>query len=421
MKILHRAAIAASLSVVAAIGLTACSGGGSSAANSDGPRQTVTFWGSWNSAQQVSQLNQQADAFNKAQSKYTVKYVAQGLVEQKLLTGLASGQVPDVVLWDRGQTSLYVNKGALQSVDSLVKRDNIDLGQFYSQPTQEMKVGGKLYGLPILVDDRSLFYNKAILDKAGVQVPKTWDDLKNVAQKVTTVENGKTTVAGFMLDDPGLFNMWLMQAGGSMLTKDGKNTNFDNAKGLDVLNFWKSLQSENVFQQGFGAGTDPFAAGKAAMKYDGPWDIGTYNAISGFDYGVSEPLTGPNGDKGTVTGGFGLVVPKGAKNVEGAWAFMKWWATQPANGVSFGKIAGWVPANKKAAADSYFTSDPHYAAIIKALDYAKIRPTVAGYSDVEGKALIPALQKFMSGELTAQQALDQAKQQGDQILADNRS
>lgn len=418
MKITRKAILAASLTIAAAIGLSACSGGTPS--GTDGGRQTVTFWGSWNSTEQVAQLNQQAAAFNKSQSKYTVKYVAQGLVEQKLLTGLASGQVPDVVLWDRGQTSLYVPKGALQDIDSLVKRDNVDLGQFYGQPTEELKVDGKLYGLPILVDNRSLFYNKTILDKAGVQVPHTWAELKEVAPKVTTIAGGKTTVAGFMLDDPGLFNMWLMQAGGSMLNEDGTKTNFDNDKGLEVLDFWKSLQQKGVFQQGFGAGTDPFAAGKAAMKYDGPWDIATYNGVKGLDYGVSEPLTGPDGDKGTVTGGFGLVIPKGAKDEEGAWAFMKWWATQPANGVSFGKIAGWVPANKEAASNPFFTDDPHYAAIIKALDYAKIRPTVAGYQDVEGKALIPALQKFMSGELTARQALDQAAAQGDQILADNR-
>lgn len=419
MKITRKAALAASFAVVAAVTLAACSGA-AGASSHTGARQTVTFWGSWNSTEQVGQLDKQAAAFNKSQDKYTVTYVAQDLVEQKLLTGLASGQVPDVVLWDRGQTSLYVPKGALQSIDSLVKRDNVDLNQFYSEPTKEMKVDGKLYGLPILVDDRSLFYNKSILDKAGVTVPTTWDELKNVAQKLTTVQNGKTTVAGFMLDDPGLFNMWLMQAGGSMLTADGTKTNFDNSKGLEVLNFWKSLQDEGVYQQGFGAGTDAFAEGKAAIKYDGPWDVTTYNALKGLDYGVAEPLTGPTGDKGTVTGGFGLVIPTGAKNVAGAWAFMKWWATQPSSGVSFGKIAGWIPANKEAAGNSFFTKDPHYAAIIKALDYAKIRPTVAGYQDVEGKALIPALQKFMSGELTAQQALDQARQQGDQILAQNR-
>ena len=119
-------------------------------------------------------------------------------------------------------------------------------------------------------------------------------------------------------------------------------------------------------------------------------------------------------------GGFGLVIPEGAKNAEGAWEFMKWWTTQPENGVNFGKIAGWIPANIEAANDPYFTEDPHYAAFIETLEYAQARPSVQGFSDVEGKALVPALEQFLAGEITAEQALDQAQEQGDQILAEGR-
>ncbi|MCA0294847.1 MAG: ABC transporter substrate-binding protein [Actinobacteria bacterium] len=418
MNPIHLARSLAVAGVVAALSLAGCST--PSPAPVAGEPQKVTFWSSWTSTEQVGQLEQQISAYNASQAKYKVEYVPQELVEQKLLTGLASGQVPDLVLWDRGQTSLYVPKGALQPIDELVARDKVDLSALYDQPTKELTVDGKLYGLPLLVDARAVFYNKKLLDAAGASAPTTWDELKTVAQKVTTRKKGKLSVAGFMLDDPGLFNMWLQQAGGSMLTDDQLKTNFNNDKGLEVLNFWKSLQDAGVYEQGFGEGTDPFSEGKAAIKYDGPWNIGKYSAIDGFDYGVAEPLRGPNGDTGAVTGGFGLVIPKGAKMTEGAWDFMKWWATQPANGVSFGKISGWIPANRAAAADPLFTADPHYAAIIKALEYAKIRPTTTGYQDVEGKALIPALQKFMAGELTAQEALNEAQQQGDQLLADNR-
>ncbi len=119
-------------------------------------------------------------------------------------------------------------------------------------------------------------------------------------------------------------------------------------------------------------------------------------------------------------GGFGLVIPQGAKQSAGAWSFMKWWASDPKIGVAFSKISSWLPANRNAAKDPYFAKDPHLAAFVKTMDYAKVRPSVAGYSDVEGKALTPALQKFMSGELTAQQALTQAQTQDDQILKENR-
>src|ERR1700709_282179 len=130
MKISKRAVAVASLALVAVVALSSCAAGSTSTPKTTSTK-AVTFWGSWNSAQQVAQIDKQVAAFNKDQSTYKVTYVPQGLVEQKLLTGEASGQVPDVALWDRSQTSLYVTKGALQTVDSLVSKDKLNLDQFY--------------------------------------------------------------------------------------------------------------------------------------------------------------------------------------------------------------------------------------------------------------------------------------------------
>jgi len=48
-----------------------------------------------------------------------------------------------------------------------------------------------------------------------------------------------------------------------------------------------------------------------------------------------------------------------------------------------------------------------------------VRSNTPGASDVEGKALIPALERFLGGEIDAQTALDEAQELGDRILADN--
>lgn len=409
---------AAAALAAAALVLTGCSSG-SSATGGSGGRQEVTMWGSW-SGDQVDQIDQMTAAFNKSQKRYTVKYVPQELVEQKLLTAIAGGQVPDLVLWDRYQTSLYAPKGALQSIDDRVEADDVDTKEFYPQALSEMRSGGKLYGLPLLVDNRSLVYNQKLFDEAGLTPPKTWDELKTDAQKLTVKKGGKLEQSGFMLNDPGLFSMWLQQAGGKLLNADGTKTAFDSPQGVEVLDFWKSLLDDGVYTNGFGDSSDVFAAGQAAMKYDGPWDVPNLEKADGLDWGVTQPVAGPDGDKGAVMGGFGLVIPTGAKNADGAWAFEKWWATKAENGVAFAKISGWIPANRASAINAFFTDDPRYAGFVKTLDYAQVRPDVAGYSDVEGKALTPALQKFMSGQLTAEQALAQAAKQGDRILEENR-
>ena len=55
------------------------------------------------------------------------------------------------------------------------------------------------------------------------------------------------------------------------------------------------------------------------------------------------------------------------------------------------------------------------------LGFAKVRPPVPGYSDLEGLALIPALQDVMSGNLDGAAALTRASDQGDRILEANRT
>lgn len=393
-------------------------------AQEDSEKKVVTMWGAW-SGDQVAQLEEQIENFNSTQEKFEVKYVVQNGLEEKILTGIAGGELPDIVLWDRYQTSIYAPKGALEPITDLVEKDGVDLDKFYAPAVDEMKNGNELYGLPLLVDNRVIFYNKTMFNEAGVDANsiKTWDDLANVAVKLTKREDGKLTQSGFSLKDQGLFNIWLKQAGGE-LVNDGEvaTTAFNSEEGLSVLNQWdKMINKDKVFELGFEdgfPGGDGFKAGKVAMTYNGPWALEDYEK-AGIDFGVIEPVTGPNGDKGAFMGGFGLAIPKGAKNKDEAWEFMKWWTTNPENGVEFAKISGWLPANVEAANDEYFTNDPNYSVFVNTMSYASIRPKNVGYSDVEGLALTPQLQKFVSGEVTASEALKKAEEQGNKIFQDN--
>ncbi|RCK70212.1 ABC transporter substrate-binding protein [Desertihabitans brevis] len=422
MNLSRRAFGSLALGASAATALAACGGPASSgggAAAGGAPTGEVTFWGSW-VGDQAKQMEQLAELFNAAHPDLTLRYVAQEEMEQKLLTGLASGQVPDVVLWDRFQTPLYVPKGALEPITGRVEADGVDLTQMYDQAVQELRVGDDLYGLPVIVDNRSLFYNVTLLDEAGVEPPTTWDELLAAAEATTKRSGGALEVSGFALDDPGLFSIWLRQAGGSMISGEA-TVGFNSPEGLAVLQFWQQLMDAGVYELGFGQGGVPFAEGKVAMTYTGPWSFTDYDKVADLSYGTAEPVAGPNGDKAAGMGGFGLAIPAGAGNADGAWELMRWWCADPANALEFGKLSGQIPANRDAAQDAFFTEDDKYEALVATMEYAEVRPSVPGYSDMEGKALIPALQKFLAGEIGAEQALAEAETMGNQILTENRS
>lgn len=381
----------------------------------------ITMWGSWG-GDQVAQLEAQIANFNNSQDEIIVKYAVQDSLEQKLLTAIASNEVPDIVLWDRFNTGVYAPKGALSPLDDLVKRDGIDLTKFYEPAVDELTSNGTLYGIPLTVDARVLFYNKdmfaeANIDPASIQ---TWDDLRDAAIKLTKRENGTLVQAGLSLRDVGLFNNWIVQAGGKMIddSTNPPTVAFNTQAGLDVLTFWSKLQNEDkVYDLGFedGYGGDGFKAGKVAITYNGPWTLESYKD-AGLNFGVIQPVEGPTGIRSAMMGGFGLAIPNKAKHMEEAWTFIKWWTTQPENGVEFAKISGNLPANIDAAADPYFMEDEILSVFSEAMSYANIRSKVLGYSDVEGLALIPQLQLFMSGEITAEEALKVAEEQGNNIL-----
>ena len=358
------------------------------------------------------------DAYNASQSKYTVVYQYVNPVQDNLLTAEASGSgIPDAIVWDRFNTGLYASKGALMPLDDLISQNNLDKSVYYQQALQELTYKDQLFGLPLTVDVRILFYNKTLLSAANIQPPTTWDQLEQAAIALTTRDaSGKLTQAGFQLQDAGLFNMWCLQAGCKLVNDAGTATAFNSPQGQSVLDYWgKLLFTDKVYDLGYSDGSDPFAAGTLAMMYDGPWDIAKYNGISGLEWGAVPPPAGPNGDKGAIMGGMSLVIPKGAPNSAGAFDFMKWWTADPAQGVKFAQLDGVFPGNQKATDDPYFQTDV-YKPFVEALAFAQIRPTALGYGDVEGQALTPQIQKFMSGEQDAATTLATAQTQGDQIL-----
>ncbi|MFD1544314.1 ABC transporter substrate-binding protein [Nonomuraea guangzhouensis] len=419
-----RRLVFASVAALAMV-LTGCASSTSGSTASGGVVK-LKFWGDW-SGEGEKQFRTMTDAFNKTHKNIQVEYVIQKDMLTKFLTASTSGQAPDVMFWDRWRTASYAPKGVLYPIDDLLKKDGIERERFYGEALNELTNKGKLYGLPLTVDARALFYNKAHLKEAGVEPPKTWAELEQAAIKLTKHESGgKLERAGLSLGDAGLFSMYLRQAGGQMVSDDCSHTTFNTPQGVETLNLWGRLVKAGAYQAGFeeglGEGTDAFATGKVSMILTGPWNITTYKKYGkDLDFGIVQPPAGASGGTGSVMGGFGLVIPQAAKQKEAAWEFVKWWTAEKDNALLWAKTSFNIPGNIQATQDPFFTDDPFWKPILDTLKYAKTRPACAGYAPMEDDALIPNLQLFLGGKLTAEQALAKAQEQGDKVLTTNNA
>ena len=171
--------------------LAGCGGGDEKAANKDassnnGKKVEVTLagWGGNPSEQKL--LQQTLDEFEKKHPNIKVKLeVISEQYMDVIKTRLIGGEGPDVFYLDAFEAPALIETGVLEPLDKYVT-DDFDINDF-EKPLLDAFKGkdGHIYGFPKDYSTLALFYNKKMFKEAGVDVPKTWDELREVAKKLT--------------------------------------------------------------------------------------------------------------------------------------------------------------------------------------------------------------------------------------------
>lgn len=350
-------------------------------------KNTVTFWHALTGKDKEA-IETIVKKFEKKSPKIKVKivYVArQGEGQNdKLLAAVAGGRPPDVAYFDRFEIGSWAAQGSLTDLTDRVKKDNYDLKQYYPFAIEEATYKGRIYGLPFDTDSRLLFYNKELFKKAGIkEPPKTIVELEEVAEKLTVKEGNRYKQIGFVpWYSQGWLYTWGWAFGGDFYDpKTGKVT-ANHPKVVEALqweaDFAKKFDIQNITAFTDAAGTaniDPFAAGKFAMMVDGPFRVPNIEKFNpNLDYGVA-PIPTPTGkNHATWSGGWSFVIPKGAKNVDGAWEFIKYAAGPEGQRIYTEKTGNF------AAIDSInqelYANDPIFGEFLKALPTAHHRPVI---------------------------------------------
>ncbi len=280
---------------------------------------------------------------------------------QKLMTAIVGNVPPDVIHQDRFTIGDWASRDTFQPLDDFIAADQREMDpravipeQFYRACWQEAVYQGKVYAIPSTTDNRALYYNKALFREANLdpdKPPRTWEELKEVAQKLTkTAPDGSIERIGFI---PNYGNSWLYlyswQNGGEFMSPDGRTCTLNNPYSVaalqymvDVYDSLGGVKKVNAFASGFQTQElDPFLTGKVAMKIDGNWVLNTIARYGpDLDFGVapapvpSERLEQTEGGKPgrfhgqapfiTWAGGFSYAIPRGAKHPKEAWLFIKW-------------------------------------------------------------------------------------------------
>jgi multiple sugar transport system substrate-binding protein len=282
------------LAAVAAVSLTlaACgsSGGGGSGASSGSSTsvKSLRVLDYYNNEPDKSIYAKVLDACGRANGVTIQREAVPGdTLIQKVLQQSSSKTLPDVLMLDNPDLQQIAATGALAPLDQF----GLSAEGYVKGVVDASTYQGKLYGLQPITNTIGLFYNKAILDQAGVKPPTTWDELKAAAKQLTSGKRyGIAFSAPANYEGTWQFLPFMWSNGGD--EKDIATPQTAAALQLLVDLVKDGSASKSVVNWTQADVNDQFKAGNAAMMVNGPWQFPVLDADTSLSYDVI-PIPAP--------------------------------------------------------------------------------------------------------------------------------
>jgi multiple sugar transport system substrate-binding protein len=364
------------LTIVVALAATAGTALGSSRS---GKATTLTALIGSSGPAETFAVNNAAKAFTK-QTGIQVNVIVASDLGQQLAQGFASGNPADIFYLGNDQVATYAKAGDLATLDNLK-----NVKSFYPSLRAAYTYKGHLYAAPKDFSTLALVINTASWKKAGLtskSYPKTWNQLAAVAKKLTrSGQVGLCTNPEFHR-----LGVFMLQAGGWLVSKDGKTATVNSKANVTAFNFVKSMIKAGSMkltnQIGAGWGGEGFGKQQCAMTIEGNWIAGAMKAdYPTVPYRAVELPAGPAG-KGTLQydGGWGLAAA--SKNKTEAMSLISY-LTQTKVEMGNAKAFGVMPS-VRADAKEWKKLYPQYAAFLSGADYSTSIPTIPDIATVLG-------------------------------------
>lgn len=323
---------AAALSALLAIGCTQAP-----ERTADG-RLIIDYWEKWQGFERDA-MAAVVDKYNESQDRVFVRFISMSQMERKLLLAAAGGNPPDVAGFWSHTVVAYAEKGALLPLDRLMERDGISVDDYLPSVIDGCQYRGFTWGLPSTPATIALHYTKALFREAGLdpeRPPQTLEELEEYSRLLTKRdEDGRITQLGFSPADPGWWGpMWVYWFDQDLMSADGRRIQVTTPEAIEAYQWLDAFAEEygrpsfRRFEAAagqFASVDNTFMSGRLAMQFQGVWMSSFIEQFApDLEWGAA-PFPGrvAGGDPLTIVESDMLVIPKGARNVEEAWDFIK--------------------------------------------------------------------------------------------------
>lgn len=324
---------------------------------------------------------------------------------QKVLQMSFSRTLPDLLMLDNPDLQQIAATGALTPLGDLGFKADGFIDGFVGAGTYD----GELYGMGPCANTLGLYYNKDLLDAAGVAVPTTWDELKAAAKTLTSGDTyGIAFCAKASYEGSWQFLPFFWSAGAD-------ETDIATPEAASALQLWVDLvregsASESVLNWSQTELGEQFTSAKAAMVIDGPWLTTTFDK-SDVNWAVAEIPVPAAGDTAVAPlGGELWTIPQTGDQAKQAKAMELLQALLDDDTVLELNTTRFTIPTKEAVDAAYIEALPQMESLVTAVNNGRSRTAQLGEGwPKTAEALYNAIQSALTGKQEPLAALETAK------------
>lgn len=290
----------------------------------------LVVWGLWQESEQMTPIIAAFEQQTGASVEYK-KIASVAQYERELLEALAQDRGPDIFVIHH--TWVDTKQGLLTPAPTDVIDERALREEFVDVVADDMVRGGQIYALPASVDTLALYYNKDIINAAGIAtLPRTWDQFQQLVEQLTritrlgTIQQSAAAIgtAANVNRASDILELLLLQSG---IDPSDTNTLTGN-EGVRVLTFYTDFanKSKKVYtwdlQQDHSI--DAFATGEAAMMFNYSYHIPTVRAQNPrLNFGIAPMPQISDSKVVNFASYWPYAVSKKSTNPEVAWQFVR--------------------------------------------------------------------------------------------------
>lgn len=335
----------------------------------------------------------------------------------KLQTAVAADKGPDIGISHASSLPQLVEDGVVQPITPYLKELGIDLSQHYSQASIDaVTFDGEVYAVPLDTHAEIMYFNKNILEQAGVALNgsggvdiKSADDFYSVCDKIKSVIPADGSVIALTSNGDDPYRLWwatYFQMGGTpIVSDDGKKVTLDKEKAVKAAEFVKGLYDKGYVKEGIDDHQKFFQSGKAGICIGGTWAVGAFEQTDNLNF-IPVPFPKLFDIDNCWADSHTFILPtKKARNEADSKAAVEFMVSASMKGGVTWAGSGQIPACKEVLASDEYKALPYRSSYMSEVEKAILPAKVSTFNGMK-KGMIDSLDTIWTGKGDANSGID---------------